>query len=215
MNKILPWALKPLSDPLLMTLPVTGPLFKLVFNHRRAMTSEVWHRALQQVLGEGCLMWKCHWGIPWADTRSPAARHPSGVSIQVSRPLPRESPAGLKPHRHAGWLETPSASHLSSIGRFNLKKPAWPPGFLGHLLNGKTALGYWLSGWNFPSSVLTGDFEVQVISQDSSLIIRSCPMVSSPPIVGISDELAAALKRWVFQLTGSRALCHTGVLIPY
>lgn len=26
MNKILPWALKPLSDPLLMTLPVTGLL---------------------------------------------------------------------------------------------------------------------------------------------------------------------------------------------
>lgn len=50
-----------------MTLPVTGLLSELVFNHRRAMTSEVWRWAFEQVLGGGVVDGKCHQGIPGAD----------------------------------------------------------------------------------------------------------------------------------------------------
>lgn len=142
MNKILPWALKSLSDPLLMTLPVTGLLSELVFNHRQAMTSEVWRWACQQVLGEGWLMLSATEksreqspSIP--DSLQPASRW---ASMDWSGSL-----AGPKPHVHTGLLKGPSASHQSSKGRFNLKKSALPAGF--------QASAQWQS--NFRKRVLT------------------------------------------------------------
>lgn len=119
----------------------------------------------------------------------PKTQRPSGAgSVQVSRGLPRDSPhPGPTPPGHTGFLHTPSASHPSSKGRFNLKKPRLPPGFRGICPMAKQLTGTDSRG--------AGDFEVQVISQGSSLIIGSGQMISSPPTVGISDKRAAAVKR--------------------
>lgn len=107
MNKILPWALKPLSDPLLMTLPVTGLLLELVFNHRPAMTSEVWCWPFQRVLGEGWLMFSAteesHEQFPRVPTvciLQPSASRGADTDL-------RDSPSSPKPHGHKGFLETP------------------------------------------------------------------------------------------------------------
>ena len=77
------------------------------------------------------------WGEGWLmGTRNPGSRcpkslHLSAVSVQVSRDLPRDSPAGPRPLGHTGLLQTPSAFHPSCKGRFNLKEPALSPGFWG------------------------------------------------------------------------------------
>lgn len=122
MNKISPRALKLLLDPLLMTLPVTGLLSRLVFNHRRAMTSEVWCWAFQKGLGEGWLMLS-------ATEESPEQSPRVLTACVFQQPASRW--ASTDPRGSPSLLKSPSASHQSSKRRFNLKKSVLASGFQG------------------------------------------------------------------------------------
>lgn len=77
MNKISPWALTSLSDPLRMTLPVPGLLSELVCNHGRAVTSE-----------SGAGLFSRFWGQ--GDSCQVPLRHPG--SRRQAPPQPQPAP---------------------------------------------------------------------------------------------------------------------------